>query len=213
MDPSGHIPVDSLAWEYNQKINEQKFKWAEANKNHDKAGKKASDQISNRLRGKVFGLRQQELNGKMGPIYMGDILGGNDKALAYHDLVNDDGTVVKIATSSTGTVFYEADPKYTYWEQVHTPTVTEEWHGKIAKALFGFYAGGYLTMGKGWAIQLFSGGTGAVLTDNLLGSAPDSSVTKTMIYRTDRKTGQIENMIIDTNGYLPISVRPWQVYK
>lgn len=41
---------------------------------------------------------------------------------------------------------------------------------------------------------------------------PNPGEVKTMIYRTDEKTGEIENLIIDTQGNEVITLRSWKEY-
>lgn len=207
---------DQLTWEYNKRINDQKIALAKAKKSGNSNEVADASKKIGELRTEYENTLQKQMTdaGLQGPVFIGgNLLGKDDEVLTYHDIASDEGIVETIATSKNGTVYFLKDSNYTYDVQVHKPTMTEEWHGKTAKALAGFYAGSYLTMGKAWYVILGSGGTGAVLTDNLLGSAPDSEVTKTMIYRTNKETGKIENMIIDTNGYLPIQVRYWKEYR
>lgn len=57
-------------------------------------------------------------------------------------------------------------------------------------------------------------GTGTVATGLLefFAPIPQANATKTMIYRTNIKTGVVENMIIDTDGAFIVNARYWRIY-
>ncbi|WP_430493585.1 hypothetical protein [Paenibacillus ottowii] len=51
-----------------------------------------------------------------------------------------------------------------------------------------------------------------MVSDKVLFSVPDEGETRTMIYRTNKETGHVENMIIVTKGENEMKYRYWEDY-
>jgi len=205
-DPTGHEAVDPLLFNYNVKINQEKINWAIANEKNDAAGKKAAEKEANRLRAEFNSLTVNNTELRNG------LLQSTSKAMLQYTVTNTDTTkATVILVGQSGTVYYEADPTYSYWEQVHTITKAEEIHTIASKAIIGFTIGTVATFGTTAVVMYGSGGAAAIGLE-LLPSRSSAGATKTMIYRTNIETGKIDNMIIDTYGAFVTGARYWRKY-
>lgn len=214
VDPSGHIALDSIVWVLNKQLNSLKAEWERYNSSGDIKARDVASQKSKELRDNHMVLANSLYQSRRATV---GILGANDTMLAYHDIVTDAGEEMTIAVNSMGTVFYEGDfVTYDYSEQVHIQSKSENLMGRAAKAAFGYYVGVIIGKKIDPSKQVITHGSGlggAWVTDNYLGSVPDVSDVKTMVYRTNKKTGTTENMIINTNSYNLKNWIYWKVYK
>ncbi|MMZ48915.1 hypothetical protein D1872_105990 [compost metagenome] len=64
---------------------------------------------------------------------------------------------------------------------------------------------------SGWGEHVVGIG-GGMISDKVLFSVPDEGETRTMIYRTNKETGRVENMIIVTKGENEMKYRYWEDY-
>ncbi|WP_341278960.1 RHS repeat-associated core domain-containing protein [Paenibacillus sp. FSL H8-0537] len=205
-DPSGNVALDPIVFEYNVLINQEKINWAVANEKGDKLGMQAASKEAERLRKEFMNLTADALELRTG------LIKRDDKALLQYTVTNQDSTKATIIlVDNNGVVYYEADRNYNYWEQSHTYSKTEEYHARAGKAFIGYVGGGVATFGK---TIVTMAGTGTVATGLLefFAPIPQANATKTMIYRTNIKTGVVENMIIDTDGAFIVNARYWRIY-
>jgi hypothetical protein len=88
--------------------------------------------------------------------------------------------------------------------------------GTSAKAATGYFVGyllGKMASGKP-VVEHDTGLAGSYATDNYLPCIPDVGDVKTMIYRTNRETEEIEHFVIDTNSYNLLGWKYfWETYK
>jgi hypothetical protein len=197
----------------NKQLNDLKITWAAENANGNIQARDAAAAEAAKLRADFLKLAEG-----MSDLATQGLLLASDSVLAYHDIVADDGQSMTIAVNSKGTVFYEADfLHYDYYEQVHVESKAERTMGTLAKAAAGYYLG-YLIGNKVApnipAVNHGAGVAGSWATDNYLPGVPDVGDTKTMIYRTNRDTGKIQHMVIDTNSYNLLKWKYfWETYK
>ncbi|WP_274484244.1 hypothetical protein [Paenibacillus polymyxa] len=94
--------------------------------------------------------------------------------------------------------------KYDYWVQKHTQSFGEHALGKTAQTVTGYGIGLILSRGAGvsGAGSGIGSGTASGLGEHVVG----------MIYRTNKETGHIENMIIITKGENEMEYRYWEDY-
>lgn len=195
--------VDPVLFWANKTISESKVAYVQAQQANDNAGMQAAAKSANDTRSWIQ---------KSYPSLASGLLTSESDPLAYYNLSNESySSYTAVAVNRYGRVTYPAESGYTYWEQIYKPTKFDEYQGKWAKALAGYGAGGaggvvIKMVSKANVASLFGGGLIAYITDNYLPPGPDSSVTKTMIYRTNVKTGGIENLILDTKNSLIIDV-------
>lgn len=192
IDPSGNVAVDSKVWDLNKQINDLKIQWALQNA----AGNiKARDLAASNAQK----LREDFL--KLNPSSKEGLLGKNDSVLDYRPYEGKNRKFMEIAVGSNGTVYYEADfKKYDYYEQVHVQSKAEHGMGSLAKAAVGYYIGKVAVPSKP-VINNSAGILGVWGMDSYLPGLPDVGEVKTMAYRTNKETGAIEHMVIDTNSY------------
>ncbi len=196
IDPSGNVAVDPLLWEYNYKINEQKIAWAEANERGNAVAKAAAAAEATRLRTEFNKKTENNKSLRDG------LLSSTDAVLNRFNVTNtDNNKITQILVDKGGTVYYEANPDYVYWEQVHTFTKTEQYHATAAKAIIGYGAGSLASFGT-TQVAMHSTGAAAALGLEFIPGGPKADATKTIIYRTNVDTGKVDNMIVDTDGFL-----------
>ncbi|MBP1311684.1 WXG100 family type VII secretion target [Paenibacillus sp. 1182] len=152
----------------------------------------------------------------------------SDSLVAVTELTGKDGSKTDISIDKKGNVVsYEQNTdKYDYWVQKHTQSAGEHALGKTAQTVTGYGIGLILSRGagvsgggsgigtgaaSGWGEHVVGIG-GGMLSDKVLFSVPDEGETRTMIYRTNKETGHIENMIIVTKGENEMEYRYWEDY-
>ncbi|WP_226001431.1 WXG100 family type VII secretion target [Paenibacillus sp. BJ-4] len=152
----------------------------------------------------------------------------SDSLVAVTELTGKDGTKTDISIDKKGNVVsYEQNTdKYDYWVQTHTQSAGEHALGKTAQTATGYGIGLILSRGtgvggagsgvgsgavSGWGEHVVGIG-GGLISDKVLFSVPDEGETRTMIYRTNKDTGHIENMIIVTKGENEMEYRYWEDY-
>ncbi|GGG17660.1 RHS repeat domain-containing protein [Paenibacillus aceti] len=207
IDPSGNVAIDPLLWDYNYRINEQKINWAEANEREDSAAKKAASNEADRLRKEFYNKTTNKKALRDG------LLQSTETFLNRFNVTNkDNDKITTILVDKNGTVYYGANPMYDYWEQIHTFSKTEQYHAIAAKAIIGYGVGTVATFGT-TQVVMHSTGAAASLGLEFIPGGPKAGATKSMIYRTNKDTGKIDNMIIDTEGYYVTNARYWKRYK
>ncbi|WP_342416774.1 WXG100 family type VII secretion target [Paenibacillus sp. FSL R10-2782] len=148
----------------------------------------------------------------------------SDSLVAVTELTGKDGTKTDISIDKKGNIvsYEQNNDKYDYWAQEHTQSAGEHALGKTAQTVTGYGIGLILSRGtgvggagsgaaSGWGEHVVGIG-GGMISDKVLFSVPDEGETRTMIYRTDKETGHIENMIIVTKGENEMEYRYWEDY-
>ncbi|GGI45787.1 hypothetical protein GCM10008018_13870 [Paenibacillus marchantiophytorum] len=134
--------------------------------------------------------------------------------VANHDLVSDNGQKTTVSVLSTGQVFYDENPKYSYWEQSNKTSSFEYWEAKTTKAVIGYGIG--LLVAKqfgGKSLEHPTGFTAGILSEAWMPENPDVGERRTIIYRTDIETQNTQQLIVVTKGYNVIDYRYWSDYK
>ncbi|MGX1826640.1 WXG100 family type VII secretion target [Paenibacillus taichungensis] len=138
-----------------------------------------------------------------------------DSIVGTYQVKSDKGETTSISLDKQGNVVdYNKDTKkYEYWEQTHTTSQGEHLFGKGAQTATAYGIGLLLTSKSGSAFTEHATGLGSSFAaDKFLFSVPEEGETRTMIYRTNKDTGKIENMIVVTRGDNDIEYIPWREY-
>ncbi|NMI07485.1 WXG100 family type VII secretion target [Paenibacillus sp. SZ31] len=138
-----------------------------------------------------------------------------DSIVGTYQVKSDKGETTTISLDKQGNVVdYSKDTeKYKYSEQTHTTSQGEHLFGKVAQTATAYGIGLLLTSKTGSAFTEHATGLGSsFVADKFLFSVPEEGETRTMIYRTNKDTGKIENMIVVTRGDNDIEYTPWRDY-
>ncbi|WP_458462073.1 WXG100 family type VII secretion target [Paenibacillus sp.] len=138
-----------------------------------------------------------------------------DSIVGMYQVKSEKGETTTISLDKQGNVVdYSKDTeKYKYSEQTHTTSQGEHLFGKVAQTATAYGIGLLLTSKTGSAFTEHATGIGSSLVaDKFLFSVPEEGETRTMIYRTNKETGQIQNMIVVTRGDNDIEYTPWRDY-
>lgn len=138
-----------------------------------------------------------------------------DSIVGTYQVKSDKGETTTISLDKQGNVVdYSKDTeKYRYSEQTHTTSQGEHLFGKAAQTATAYGIGLLLTSKTGSAFTEHATGLGSsFVADKFLFSVPEEGETRTMIYRTNKETGKIENMIVVTRGDNDIEYTPWREY-
>ncbi|OMF11852.1 hypothetical protein BK131_20495 [Paenibacillus amylolyticus] len=138
-----------------------------------------------------------------------------DSIVGTYQVKSDKGETTTISLDKQGNVVdYSKDTeKYKYSEQTHTTSQGEHLFGKVAQTATGYGIGLLLTSKTGSAFTEHATGLGSsFVADKFLFSVPEEGETRTMIYRTNKDTGKMENMIVVTRGDNDIEYTPWRDY-
>ncbi|MEC0129015.1 WXG100 family type VII secretion target [Paenibacillus pabuli] len=138
-----------------------------------------------------------------------------DSIVGTYQVKSDKGETTTISLDKQGNVVdYSKDTeKYKYSEQTHTTSQGEHLFGKVAQTATAYGIGLLLTSKTGSAFTEHATGIGSSLVaDKFLFSVPEEGETRTMIYRTNKETGQMQNMIVVTRGNNDIEYTPWRDY-
>lgn len=138
-----------------------------------------------------------------------------DSIVGTYQVKSDKGETTTISLDKQGNVVdYSKDTeKYRYSEQTHTTSQGEHLFGKAAQTATAYGIGLLLTSKTGSAFTEHATGLGSsFVADKFLFSVPEEGETRTMIYRTNKDTGKIENMIVVTRGDNDIEYTPWREY-
>ncbi|WP_440116486.1 WXG100 family type VII secretion target [Paenibacillus sp. QZ-Y1] len=138
-----------------------------------------------------------------------------DSIVGMYQVKSEKGETTSISLDKQGNVVdYSKDTeKYKYSEQTHTTSQGEHLFGKVAQTATAYGIGLLLTSKTGSAFTEHATGIGSSLVaDKFLFSVPEEGETRTMIYRTNKETGQIQNMIVVTRGDNDIEYTPWRDY-
>ncbi|WP_241230796.1 hypothetical protein [Paenibacillus sp. PAMC 26794] len=138
-----------------------------------------------------------------------------DSIVGTYQVKSDKGETTTISLDKQGNVVdYSKDTeKYRYSEQTHTTSQGEHLFGKAAQTATAYGIGLLLTSKTGSAFTEHATGLGSsFVADKFLFSVPEEGETRTMIYRTNKDTGKIENMIVVTRGDNDIEYTPWLEY-
>ncbi|MDQ0658467.1 WXG100 family type VII secretion target [Paenibacillus sp. W2I17] len=138
-----------------------------------------------------------------------------DSIVGTYQVKSDKGETTSISLDKQGNVVdYTKDTeKYKYSEQTHTTSQGEHLFGKVAQTATAYGIGLLLTSKTGSAFTEHATGLGSSLVaDKFLFSVPEEGETRTMIYRTNKETGKMENMIVVTRGDNEIEYTPWRDY-
>ncbi|MCJ8014563.1 RHS repeat-associated core domain-containing protein [Paenibacillus sp. KQZ6P-2] len=211
IDPSGYVAVNPIVWELNKQLNDLKGEWAKQNKAGNIKLRDKAEADSKKLRDDFLKIAEG-----LNPLATQGLLMDTDSMLVYRPYEGKDGGYMEIALDSAGTVYYEADfMKYDYYEQLHVESKAENVMGSLAKAAAGYFAGYYTgKLAKRPNTEHIVGVAGGWATDKYIPGLPDVGDRKTMIYRTNRKTGQTDHMIINTNSYNILGwEKLWREYK
>lgn len=138
-----------------------------------------------------------------------------DSIVGTYQVKSDKGETTTISLDKQGNVVdYTKDTeKYKYSEQTHTTSQGEHLFGKAAQTATAYGIGLLLTSKTGSAFTEHATGLGSsFVADKFLFSVPEEGETRTMIYRTNKETGKMENMIVVTRGDNDIEYTPWRDY-
>ncbi|WP_340015776.1 WXG100 family type VII secretion target [Paenibacillus sp. FSL K6-1318] len=138
-----------------------------------------------------------------------------DSIVGTYQVKSDKGETTTISLDKQGNVVdYSKDTeKYKYSEQTHTTSQGEHLFGKVAQTATAYGIGLLLTSKTGSAFTEHATGLGSsFVADKFLFSVPEEGETRTMIYRTNKDTGKMENMIVVTRGDNDIEYTPWRDY-
>lgn len=206
----GGYEVEEI-WLINLEINRLKIEQEYAEKQGDQKAKEKALKQEEALRAKYSHLND----------YLIDI---NDKP---HDLPSEylqleDGSILEYRVDNEGYLHYKVEPGYEYYEETHKQTKAQRYHGIVGKGV----AVALATRGAGLLtdVTISTAGAGAIGGVTSLGSElleearlpgvyiPKVDEVKTMIYRTNIETGQIEILIIDSQGREIVSHSEWKKY-
>ncbi|WP_419891162.1 WXG100 family type VII secretion target [Paenibacillus xylanexedens] len=138
-----------------------------------------------------------------------------DSIVGTYQVKSDKGETTTVSLDKQGNVvdYNKNTDKYEYWEQTHTTSQGEHIFGKGAQTATAYGIGLLLTSKTGSAFTEHATGLGSsFVADKFLFSVPEEGETRTMIYRTNKETGKIENMIVVTRGDNDIEYIPWREY-
>lgn len=177
------------------------------------SGKIKQERLADNIRVSYYVSRNQSIASdvKYLPATVGDsnlvtVVNATDGNTTTQFKVGSDGYVQQIDQDQS---------KYTYWFQEHKATFFESALGNSAKTASSIglgYLTSVITSGAYQFVQYGASFGVALGTDVFMPPAPSPGEVRTMIYRTDKETGTIENMIIVTHGQTNIEYRYWQVY-
>lgn len=148
----------------------------------------------------------------------------------------EDGNTMHIRIDENGQIYYKADPKYEWYEQIHEQSRFEHMQGRAAR-----FASIFLltrrasslanTSGQTSNYVGFGGGLSSEMIDSLINEyrysenasqplktltqfyyVPEVGEVRAMIYRTDRETGKVENFILVIKNGEVQEVRNWREY-
>ncbi|MUT65695.1 hypothetical protein GOM71_07095 [Paenibacillus sp. NEAU-GSW1] len=213
IDPSGNVAigVDPELWRVNGLINEQKLKWIAANAVNDKDGMKAANAEAVRLR---------EENS-----HLDGLLTSDDPYQTVHYVENSNGSkATEVRITKDGHVLYEKDPNYDYYVESHRTTHSDKAQAVAGRIIWDGAVGYTSTRALKWAgvdknkktidITVAAGGgiIGNYIVD-VLTSSPSVGEERHIIWRTNKKTGEISNLVVVTDGRKVIEDRFWYITK
>ncbi|GAB3799647.1 T7SS effector LXG polymorphic toxin [Virgibacillus kimchii] len=198
-------------WEINLQINQYKEAQNHALQyNDEKAFKEAKDK-EKQLREKYAELSPYLIQEDEPPHH-----------LPTEQLQLESGETFHYRIDSEGYLHYKAEPDYEYYEENHKQTTGQQVQGVVAKTVFttllGRGVGGIKTKTTEKIGTIGGGITG--VSSELAGPhkwnvlyVPSADEVKTMIYRTHKGNGEIENLVIDSKGNEIIKYEDWEKYK
>lgn len=199
-------------WNINLKLNTYKLEQAHAIQADNNVALEKANKKEEQLRAKYSDLSEHLISE------------GEPPQDLQEPLTLENGEKLYYRIDSSGHLHYKAEEGYEYYEENHKQTKGGYIQGVVAKtatsALATRGAGNLVTKLPQWAQtgSTYVGITGGLATE-LSGNSswnvmyvPNSGEVKTMVYRTDEKTGEIENLIIDTQGNEVIKLRSWKEY-